>query len=141
MANNVVILIGRILLAAMFIMSGLGKFLDPAATTGMIAQAGFPAPAALNYLAGLFELVAGLAILIGLYTSIAAYALAAFCIFAGLVFHGGAIVVPGFPDGANAMLSMFNQLLMMKNFTIAGGFLVLAAFGPGAFSLDARRRA
>jgi len=92
----------------------------------------------LAYLAGLFELVAGLFILVGFQTKITAYLLAAFCVFTGLVFHSGPINVPDFPEGANGLLTMFNGLMMMKNITIAGGFLVLAAFGPGALSVDAR---
>jgi len=141
MANNVIILIARALLAFMFIMSGIGKFADPASTAGMIEQAGLPAATALNYLAAIFETLAGLAILTGFYTRIAAYALAAFCVFTALVFHNGAIAIPGFPDAANGLLTVFNQLLMFKNFAIAGGFLVLAVYGPGTLSIDARRKA
>lgn len=139
MPQNVVILVGRILLSAMFILAGYPKLLDPSGTAGMIAGAGLPAATALAYLAGLFELVAGLFILVGFQTKITAYLLAAFCAFTALVFHGSPINVPDFPDGANMMLSMFNSLMMMKNLTIAGGFLVLAAFGPGALSVDAHR--
>jgi putative oxidoreductase len=139
MSNNIVILIGRILLSAMFIMSGFPKLLAPAETAGMIASAGLPAPTALAYLAGIFEVVAGLAVLVGFQTRIAAWLLALFCIFTGLVFHSGAINMPNFPPEANALLTMFNTISMFKNLTIAGGFLVLAGFGPGSLSIDARR--
>lgn len=139
MPQNAVVLVGRILLAAMFILAGYPKLLDPAGTAGMIAGAGLPASTALAYLAGLFELVAGLFILVGFQTKITAYLLALFCVFTALVFHSGPINVPDFPEGANGLLTMFNGLMMMKNLTIAGGFLVLAAFGPGSISVDARR--
>ena len=139
MSQNVVVLVGRILLSAMFILAGYPKLLDPSGTAGMIAGARLPAATTLAYLAGLFELVAGLFILVGFQTKIAAYLLAAFSIFTALVFHGSPINVPDFPEGANMMLSVFNGLMMMKNLTIAGGFLVRAAFGPGAISIDARR--
>ena len=136
--QSLVVLLGRILLSVMFIMAGFPKLIDPAGTAGMIAGAGLPAATAFAYLAGLFELVAGLFILVGFQTKITAYLLAAFCVFTGLVFHSGPINVPDFPEGANGLLTMFNGLMMMKNITIAGGFLVLAAFGPGALSVDAR---
>lgn len=140
-ANDILVLVGRVLLAAMFILAGYPKLMDPAGTAGMIAGAGLPAATALAYLAGLFELVAGLFILVGFQTRITAVLLAGFCIFTALVFHSGSINVPDFPEGANGLLTMFNGLMMMKNLTIAGGFLVLAAFGAGAYSLDARRSA
>ena len=136
--QSLVVLLGRILLSVMFIMAGFPKLIDPSGTAGMIAGAGLPAATALAYLAGLFELVAGLFILVGFQTKITAYLLAAFCVFTGLVFHSGPINVPDFPEGANGLLTMFNGLMMMKNITIAGGFLVLAAFGPGVLSVDAR---
>ena len=136
--QSLVVLLGRILLSVMFIMAGFPKLIDPSGTAGMIAGTGLPAATALAYLAGLFELVAGLFILVGFQTKITAYLLAAFCVFTGLVFPRGPITVPDFPEGANGLLTMFNGLMMMKNITIAGGFLVLAAFGPGTLSVDAR---
>lgn len=138
MQQSVIVLLGRILLAFMFIPAGFGKLMDVSATVGMITNAGLPAATALAYAAGLFELIAGLAILVGFQTRIAAYLLAVFCAFTALVFHSGAINIPDFPAAANGLLSVFNQLMMMKNLAIAGGFLVLAAFGPGSLSVDAR---
>ncbi|HEX2148457.1 MAG TPA: DoxX family protein [Pseudorhizobium sp.] len=138
--NNLLLLTARVLLSAMFIMSGYPKLLDPAGTAGMIAGAGFPAATLLAYLAGLFELVAGLFVLVGFQTRISAILLALFAAFTGLVFHSGAINVPDFPEAANGMLTMFNGLMMMKNLTVSGGFLALAAVGAGAYSLDARRQ-
>ena len=137
--QSIVVLLGRILLSVMFIMAGFPKLIDPAGTAGMIAGAGLPAATALAYLAGLFELVAGLFILVGFQTKITAYLLAAFCVFTGLVFHSGPINVPDFPEGANGLLTMFNGLMMWKNVSIAGGFLALAAAGAGAWSIDGYR--
>lgn len=139
MSNNVLLLIARILLAVIFIMAGGSKLADISQTVGMIQSAGFPAPAALAWLAAIFELVAGIAILIGFQTKLVSWLLAAFCLFTAFVFHSGPINVPGFSDGANAMLSMFNQIMLMKNLAIAGGFLALSVSGPGAWSLDGRR--
>lgn len=137
--TNVLLLLARILLSVMFIMAGLGKFTDPAGTAGMITQAGLPAATALTYLAGLFELAAGVAVLVGFQTKIASILLALFCVFTGLVFHSGAINVPDFPAAANGLLTLFNSLMMMKNLAIAGGFLGLAVAGAGAWSVDGYR--
>lgn len=139
MSKSIMILIARILLSFIFILSGFGKLVDPGATAGMIAGAGLPAATALAYLAGLFELVAGVAVLVGFQTTIASWLLAAFCIFTGAVFHSGTINVPDFPAAANGWLNTLNQIMMMKNFSLAGAFILLAAVGAGSISLDARR--
>jgi putative oxidoreductase len=71
----------------------------------------------------LTELGGGLLVLLGLFTRYAAIALAGFCVLAGYFFH--------FQPG-----DMGQMINFMKNITIAGGFLVLAGSGPGAFALD-----
>jgi putative oxidoreductase len=138
--QNIVVLVARILLSFIFIYSGFGKLTDPAGTAGMIAGAGMPAATALAYLAGLFEFVAGIAVLVGFQTKIAGWAIAAFCIFTGAVFHSGTVAVPGWPDAALGWINTLNGIMMMKNFTLAGAYILLATFGPGAYSVDARRR-
>lgn len=137
--NNALLLLARILLSFMFIYSGFGKLMDASGTAGMIAGAGLPAATALAWLAGLFELVAGLAVLVGFQTKIAGWALALFCVFTALVFHSAAINVADFPDAANGWLTVLNQIMLMKNITLAGAYILLATAGPGAYSLDARR--
>jgi len=139
--TNALLLLGRILLAAVFIPAGLQKFTDIAMTAGMIEGAGLPAASALAWLAAIFEVAAGLAVLVGFQTKWAALALAVFCVFTALVFHSGAIAMPDFPEAANGMLTMFNQIMMYKNFGLAGGFLALAGAGAGAWSVDGRRAA
>jgi putative oxidoreductase len=138
--NNALILLARILLSVIFIVSGFGKLADPAGTAGMITGAGLPAATGLAYLAGLFELLAGLAILVGFQTKFAGWALAVFCVFTGLVFHSGTIAVPGWPEPALGWINALNGIMMMKNFTLAGAYILIAAVGAGAYSLDARRR-
>ena len=141
MSKNILLLVARILLSVIFILSGISKFADPASTSGMIAGAGLPMAGVLTYVAGIFETVTGLAILVGFQTTLVSYLLAAFCVFTGFVFHSGAINIPGFPPEANGMLSMFNQIMLMKNLSIAGGFLALSIAGAGGWSVDARRGA
>lgn len=141
MSTNLTLLIARILLSFMFIMSGFGKLADPAATAGMISGAGLPAASLLAYLAGAFELIAGLAVLVGFQTKIVGWALAAFCIFTGAVFHSGTVAIDGWPEAALGWINTLNMIMMMKNFTLAGGYILLATTGPGAWSIDARRNA
>lgn len=138
-SQNTLVLIARVLLSFIFIMSGFSKLTDPAGTAGMITGAGLPAATALAYLAGLFELVTGLAVLVGFQTKIAAWALAVFCVFTGLVFHSGTVAVPGWPEPALGWINTLNGIMMMKNITLAGAYILLATFGAGDYSLDARR--
>jgi putative oxidoreductase len=126
MPNNAIVLIGRILLSIMFILSGFGKLTNIAGTAGYFANYNLPMPTATAVIVGLIELIGGIAVLIGWQTRIAAWVLAIFTIAAALIAH---------MNWADTM-----QLInFQKNLAIAGGFLVLASFGPGAYSVDGRR--
>ena len=126
MQNSIILLAARVLLAVIFILSGWSKFFAIDGTAGYIASVGLPAATLLAWGAAIFELVAGLAILVGFRTREVAWALAAFTLFAGFVFHFQ-------PADQMQMISF------MKNLAIVGGFLALGQIGAGAFSLDARR--
>lgn len=139
MTNNIALLVSRILFAAIFIPAGVMKLGDIGGTAGYISSVGLPAATLLAWLAAIFETVAGIAILIGFQTRLAAILLALFCVFTGLYFHSGAIAMPDFPEAANNMLTGMNQGMMYKNLGLAGGFLALFAAGAGAWSVDARR--
>lgn len=139
--NNVIVLIARILLSYLFITSGFAKLVDPSGTADMITGAGLPAATALAYLAGLFELVAGLAVLVGFQTRIAGWALALFCAFTALVFHSGTVAIEGWPEAALNWINTLNGIIFIKNITLAGAYILLATYGPGAYSVDARRGA
>jgi putative oxidoreductase len=118
--------IGRILIAVIFIMSGLGKIGAPAATQAHIAAVGLPFPL-LGYIAAVAtEVGGGLLLLVGFRTRIVAIWLAAFTIAAAVFFHNN------FAD-QNTMIHF------LKNLMIAGGLLQIAAFGATRFSLDTRR--
>jgi putative oxidoreductase len=82
--------------------------------------------------------VAGLAVLVGFQTKIVGWALAAFCVFTGAVFHSGTVAIPGWPEGALGWINTLNQIMMMKNFTLAGAYILLATVGAGSISVDAR---
>ena len=139
--NNALILLARILLSFMFIFAGFGKVTDPSATAGMVMGAGLPAATALTYLAGLFELVMGISVLIGYQVRYTGWLIAAFCVFTGIVFHLPTVNVPDFPAAALGWINALNQIMVMKNFTLAGAYIFLAIVGPGLYSLDARRGA
>jgi len=127
--NGFIALIGRILLSLIFILGGIGKLTTVAATGAYMAAAGLPASLAIP--AGLFELFAGLFILLGIFTRLTALLLAAFCIVTALLFHN---------DFADPM----QQANFLKNLALAGGFLVLVAYNGVSHSFDslrARRRA
>jgi putative oxidoreductase len=123
---SLAILFGRILLAVMFVLAGFAKLTDIAGTAGWFGSIGLPAPTIVAVLVGLLELVAGLAIVVGFQTRIAALALVAFTIGATLIAH------TDFAD-------MTQFLFFQKNFAVVGGLLVLAFTGAGALSVDARR--
>jgi putative oxidoreductase len=118
------ITLGRILLCIMFVQSGVMKIFGYAGTETHMVEHGLPG--LLLPLVILTEAGGGLCVLLGFFTRWAAIALAGFCVLAALLFHYQ-------PDD---MMQMIN---FMKNITIAGGFLVLAGAGPGAYALDNRR--
>lgn len=121
-------LVGRILMAAIFVMSGIGKIANPAGTIGYISAMGLPFPE-LGLAAAIgIEVVGGLLLVAGLYTRPVALALAAFSVVTGLIFH-------------SAIADQNQMIHLMKNLAMAGGLLQIAAFGAGSLSLslDARR--
>jgi putative oxidoreductase len=125
-SNDYVALAGRVLMAVLFLMSGLGKIAAPAATQGFIAAVGLPAPEASYFGAVAVEVMGALLLVFGFQVRAAAIVMAVFTFVTALVFH------KNFADQ--------NQMIhFMKNIAIVGGLLQVAAFGAGRFSLDARR--
>lgn len=125
-----VALAARILLAFMFIMAGFSKLGDLSGTMAYTASGGLPGVFAVPAIA--LEILGGLAILVGFQTRWVAAALAAFTVVAGYLYH----FVPAQGMEGYAQMAEMNQFF--KNVTIAGGFLMLTAFGPGNLSVDAR---
>jgi len=124
--NATLSLIGRVLLAFIFVFSGIGKIAAPEATMGYIAAMGLPLPVVALGGAIAIEVVGGLLLAFGLYTRGVALALAAFSVATAVIFH-------------NAIADQNQLIHLLKNFAIAGGLLQVAAAGAGALSLDARR--
>lgn len=117
---------GRVLIAVLFLLSGLSKLAAPAMTMGYIASVGLPAPL-LGYLIAIaVEIGGGLLLVLGLQTKLVALVMAGFAIATALAFHSN-------------LADQNTMIHFMKNIAIAGGLLQVVAFGAGAFSLDGRR--
>lgn len=133
MANlsSLSVLAGRALIASVFIPAGVSKFGDVAGTMAYTTSSGLPG--FLGVAAAVLEIAAGVAILVGWQTRWAALALAAFTVLAGYLYH----YLPA--QGLEGFDALLQTLMFQKNLGIAGGLLVLAGFGAGALSLDARQ--
>ncbi|HWU61765.1 MAG TPA: DoxX family protein [Ensifer sp.] len=133
--NNYISLAARILLSAIFIISGFGKITGYAGTVAYMEA--MHVPGFLLPLVILTEFGGGLAILLGFQTKIVAFLLAGFCIVSGILFHLMSIT----HDPAQAMADMNQQINFLKNLSMAGGFLALMVAGPGRISIDGRKTA
>ena len=116
-------LVGRILLAHIFLLAGINKISGYAGTQAYMDSMGVPGM--LLPLVILLEIGAGLAIIIGWKTRWAAIALSLFTLIAAFIFHSN------FED-------QMQMILFMKNLSISGGLIILALVGAGSLSVDAR---
>lgn len=123
-------LLGRILIALLFIPAGLSKISHFEGTAGYIASKGLPLPQAFAAAAIFVEVIVALALLVGFRARIAALLIALFTVAAAVIFHNF-WAVP-------AEQVMAQQVNFYKNLAIAGGLLFVAAHGAGAYSLDNR---
>jgi putative oxidoreductase len=114
-------LLGRLFLVLLFLTAGFGKIGGYAGTAAYMAANGVPGM--LLPLVIVLELGGGILVLLGWHTRIMSLLLAGFTILALLLFH-----LP---------ITAENQIVFLAELGVAGGFLVLAAHGPGAWSLDA----
>src|ERR1700730_10316080 len=120
-----VILLSRVLMAAIFIRSGYGKAINPSGAMAMLERYSLPLPGAAYAVALLVEIGAGIAFLLGWNGKAAALILAIWCVATAFVAHYH-------PGDTNQMIHF------TKNLCMAGGFLQVVAYGTGAFSLDRR---
>jgi len=123
--NDVALLIGRILIALLFLIAAYNKLKGLGGSTAYFTKLGVPAPSIAAPVVAAFELIAGIMVLAGYKTRCAALAIAVFVVTAALLAH------TNFADA--------NQLNhFTKNLAIAGGCLALFVSGAGAFSMDAK---
>lgn len=121
-------LLGRVLLASIFVYSGFGKISGFQSTVGYIAGAGLPMPQVLAVASIVVEFIGGLALLIGFRARWAALAFVVFLIVITPVFHN-------FWSAPEAE-AVAQQINFIKNIAIIGGMLMVMAFGPGRYSVD-----
>ncbi|HEY5827784.1 MAG TPA: DoxX family membrane protein [Hyphomicrobiaceae bacterium] len=118
-------LLGRLLLAALFVLEGWSKIRGYAPAAAYMER--YSVPGALLPAVIALELGGGLLLAIGWQTRLAALALAAFCVLAAVLFHGN-------------LADRSHLLHFEKDLAIAGGLLALFAFGAGRYSVDAMRQ-
>lgn len=131
-AQPTLALVGRILLASLFLVSGITKLTSLDQTAGYMASVGIPSAHALALIAGCAEILGGLALVVGALTRLASLGLILFLIPTTLLFHNFWAL-----EGPEQQMQMVNFL---KNLQIMGGLALLIAFGPGRYSVDARAR-
>jgi len=130
--QNFAALGGRLLLAAIFVISGINKLSDFSGTAAFMSSAGLPAAEFLLVLTILIEVAGGLMIVLGWYSRQLALMLFLFMIPVTAVFHN--------PWAAGDPAQVQQQMIhFLKNLAIMGGLLHLSAFGPGHFSIEARK--
>lgn len=116
---------GRILLAAIFVLSGFSKIGDPTSTLGYISAVGLPLPQVALAVAIFVEVAGGLALMLGYRTRLVATALAVFSLVTAVFFHSA--------------LADQNQFIhFFKNLAMVGGLVQVISFGPGGIGVDAR---
>ena len=122
--NPIFSLAGRVMIALIFVLSGLSKISAIEGTQGYMEAMGIPG--ILIYPTILFEVAAGLAIIAGFQTRLVALVLAGFTLLLASIFH-------------NQLGDQMQFILFIKNVAIAGGLLFLTRYGAGELSLDNRR--
>lgn len=125
-------LIGRILIGAIFLMSGIAKLTNTDETVGHMTAMGIPAPYTLAIVAGIAEIAGAAALIFGFLTRLAALGLILFMIPTTLIFHAFWAL-----DGAEQKMQMIQ---FMKNLAIIGGLATIFAHGPSRYSIDKKIR-
>jgi putative oxidoreductase len=124
-------LVGRILVAAIFLWSGIGKIGNFAGTAGYMSSKGVPLAEIALVITIVVEVGAALMLIVGWRARLGAAALLIWMIPVTLVFHAFWAVPP---DQVQMQMIQF-----FKNLGLMGAMLLIIGFGPGPFSMDARR--
>jgi len=130
--RSTVALLARILLSAIFLISGIAKLVDPSGTIGHMEKAGVSHAETLLYIAAAAEILGGLSVLLGFWSRLGAAGLFVYMIVISVIMHKFWGVAP---DVAKMQMVQFT-----KNVCIMGGLAMVVAFGPGRYSIDARLR-
>lgn len=123
-------LLGRVLFVALFLPAGISKLSGFEGTVEYFGSLGIPMASAAVVATIAIEVLGSVALLIGYKTRYAAFALAAFTLFASFIGHAF-WAVP-------AEQAFVQQLMFFKNIAVVGGLLILATAGAGKLSLDSR---
>jgi putative oxidoreductase len=126
--SDALALVGRILLGSIFVLSGFKKLMAFSGLVASITGKGLPMAEVLAVLTVAIELGAGLLLVVGLKARWAALLIFLFIIPVSLTFHNFWTM-----EGAQAAM---NKIQFLKNVSIMGGMLLVAAFGPGRYSID-----
>lgn len=130
--NAPMMLAGRILLAALFLVAGTRKLMAVAATAGYFGKLGFPMPDVLVWVVIVVEIGGALLLILGWHARKAAWLLMLFTLIATFAAHRF------WEFDAAQYANQLNNFL--KNLAIVGGLLFVAASGTGSLGMDARRR-
>ena len=130
MNPSATLLVGRILMAALFLNAGVRKALAYSATVGYFTKLGFPMPEAMAVIAPIIEVGGALLLIAGWKSRYAAGLLAVFVVIASFAAHRF------WTFDAAQYANQMNHF--MKNFAIIGGLLFIVACGPGSMSVDKR---
>ena len=130
-AQSQMLFLGRILLAAIFLIAGIRKLMGVAGATGYLTKLGFPVPEVMVWVAIVIEIGGGLLLILGWQTRRVAWLLILFVAIATAMAHRF------WEFDAAQYANQMNHFL--KNAAIIGGMLYIAAFGPGSISVDGRR--
>ena len=129
--NHALNLMGRLLLAALFLPAGLSKLSGFEGTVDYIGSVGLPLPTVAAGAALALEILGSVALIVGFQTRIVAAVLAVFTCVASFFFHAFWAAAPE--------QAFVQQLLFFKNIGVIGGLLVLASSGAGAWSIDSKK--
>lgn len=129
--ENVLNLLGRIAIAALFLPAGLNKLAAIEGTSGYFASLGLPGVAIFVWLVIAIEVLGGIALIIGYQTRFVAIGLAIFTVLASIAGHAF--------WAAPVDAAFIAQLLFFKNIAVTGGLLILASAGAGSISIDGRK--
>ncbi|TDT91402.1 MULTISPECIES: DoxX family protein [Azorhizobium] len=130
--DNLALLVGRILMASLFLPAGVGKAMNLAGFAGMLAGKGLPMPDVLAIAAATVEIGGSILLVIGVLPRLTAFVVGGFTLIAALTSHQ-------FWDITDSAARMAQQNNFFKNIAIIGGLMFYFAAGPGQYALGRRK--